>query len=251
MTQRPVRIIGSFLSPYVRKVLVCLELKGVPYEVDPIVPFFGNDEFSRLSPLRRIPVLVDDLVTLCDSTVICEYLEERYPAPPVYPRGVADRARARWLEEFADTRMGDVLIWRYYNQLVIRRFVWGEAPDEEVVRKARDEEIPAILDYLEAQLPAEGRLFGQGATVADIAIASFFRNASFAGYSIDAARWPVAAAFTGRMQALPAFRKLARFEDAMLGTPVAERRARLEAAGAALTATTLGTATPRRGIMPV
>ena len=43
------------------------------------------------------------------------------------------RARARWLEEFADTRMGEVFIWHLFNQLVIRRFVWGEAPDEQVL----------------------------------------------------------------------------------------------------------------------
>ena len=98
------RIIGSFLSPYVRKALVCLELKGVQYEVDPIVPFFGNEEFGRLSPLRRIPVLIDDAVTLCDSTAICEYLEERYPEPPLLPTGAASRATARWYEEFADAR---------------------------------------------------------------------------------------------------------------------------------------------------
>ena len=47
------KIIGSFVSPYVRKVLVCMEMKGIDYEVDPITPFFGNDEFTRLSPLRR------------------------------------------------------------------------------------------------------------------------------------------------------------------------------------------------------
>jgi glutathione S-transferase len=250
MVGQRVRIIGSFLSPYVRKVLVCLELKGVGYEVDPIVPFFGNDEFSRLSPLRRIPVLVDDAVTLCDSTVICEYLEERHPTPPLLPRGAADRARARWLEEFADTRMGDVLIWKFYNQLVIRRFVWGEKPDEDVVRRARDEEIPAILDYLEPQLPPSGFLFG-AVTVADVAIASFFRNAAFARYSIDAGRWPVTAAFVARVLGLPSFRRLAGFEDVMLGTPVAERRARLLAAGAPLAPETLGTDAPRRGIMPI
>ena len=45
------KIIGSYVSPYVRKVLVCMELKGLEYEVDPITPFFGNDEFRRLSPL--------------------------------------------------------------------------------------------------------------------------------------------------------------------------------------------------------
>ena len=42
-------IVGSYLSPYVRKVLACLEIKGIAYEVDPIVPFYGNDELSVLA----------------------------------------------------------------------------------------------------------------------------------------------------------------------------------------------------------
>ena len=116
----PVRIVGSYLSPYVRKVLVCLHLKGVAYEIDPIVPFLGAERFSAASPLRRVPVLIDDRVTLCDSSVICQYLEDRHPEPALYPADVADRARARWLEEFADTRMGDVIVWRLFNQIAIR-----------------------------------------------------------------------------------------------------------------------------------
>ena len=44
-----VRVIGSYLSPYVRKVLVVLDLKGLRYEIDPIVPFYGNDEFARIT----------------------------------------------------------------------------------------------------------------------------------------------------------------------------------------------------------
>src|SRR6476646_3328078 len=96
-----VRIIGSYLSPYVRKVIVCLTVKGIAYEIDPIVPFFGDDRFARLSPLRRIPVLIDDEVTLSDSSVICQYLEDRWPEPALYPADIAARARARWLEEFA------------------------------------------------------------------------------------------------------------------------------------------------------
>ena len=66
----PATIIGGPISPYVRKVLAACELKGVPYEVDPIVPFFGDDRFSELNPLRRVPVLIDDQVSLSDSTVI-------------------------------------------------------------------------------------------------------------------------------------------------------------------------------------
>jgi len=145
----PVRIVGSYLSPYVRKVLVVLDLKGVPYEIDPIVPFLGDERFSRASPVRRIPVLIDDRVTLCDSTVICEYLDERHPTPAVYPRDLVARARARWLEEYADTRMGEVFIWRLFNEVAIRGAVWGEQPDQGVLAKTLGEEIPLILDYLE------------------------------------------------------------------------------------------------------
>jgi len=123
-------IVGSYLSPYVRKVLACLEIKGIAYEVDPIVPFFGDDRFSKLSPLRRIPVLVDGDLVLTDSSVICQYIEDLQPSPALLPADIRDRARARWLEEFADTRMGDVFIWRLFNQIAIRPSVWRWASSE-------------------------------------------------------------------------------------------------------------------------
>ena len=95
MASELVTIVGSYISPYVRKVLVFLDLKGVRYQIDPIVPFFGNEQFTRISPVRRIPVLVDGDVTLSDSTVICEYLEDRYPQLSLYPDTPKERTRAR------------------------------------------------------------------------------------------------------------------------------------------------------------
>jgi glutathione S-transferase len=55
-----VRIIGSYISPSVRKVLVVLDMKGLSYEIDPIIPCMGDDRFSAVSPVRRIPVLTVD-----------------------------------------------------------------------------------------------------------------------------------------------------------------------------------------------
>ena len=105
---------------------------------------------------------------LTDSTVICEYLNEQYPEPSLLPAFPSQRGRACWLEEYADSRLGDVLIWHFYNQVVIKKYVWNQKPDEAVVQKALTEEIPQVLDYLEAQLPEEGFLFGAIST-ADIA----------------------------------------------------------------------------------
>jgi glutathione S-transferase len=247
MAQR-LTIIGSFVSPYVRKVLACLNLKGLDYEVDPITPFYGNDEFERLSPLRRIPVLIDGDFSVSDSTVICDYLDEAYPGHPLLPADPKERARARWFDEFADTRLGDLFIWALFYQKVVRPLVWGEPTDEERVRKAQEEDIPAALDYLERELPADGFLFGD-IGVADIAIASFFRNGAYAGFEVDAARWPRTAAFVSRVLAHPCVASLLPFEDVQRSASIKGRRQALLDAGAKLTAQTLGVREPRKGFM--
>jgi glutathione S-transferase len=240
-------VIGNYLSPYVRKVLACMELKGLEYEIDPIVPFVGNEAFERISPLRRIPLLIQDGRVFRDSSVICQYLEDIHPAPAIYPADPADRAHARWLEEYADTALADGLIWRLFYQKAIRPYVFGEERDEAVIDGALQRHIPRALDYLETQLPADGYLFDT-LSIADIAIASMFRTAAFVRFAVDATRWPRSAAFVERVLAHEVFRKLARLEDVMLRLPVAEQRGALAAAGAPLTAETFGTSTPRHGL---
>ncbi len=244
------KIIGSFVSPYVRKVLACLNLKGLAYEIDPITPFFGNDEFERLSPLRRIPVLIDGDFTVSDSSVICAYLDEAYAGHPLFPSDPKDRARARWFEEFADTRLGDLFIWSFFYQKVVRPMVWREPADEARVEKAVNEGIPRALDYLERELPSEGFLFGR-IGVADIAIASFFRNGAYAGFETDAGRWPRTAALLTRALEHPALASLLPFEDVQRSVEIRSRRQALLDAGAPLTAETLGLREPRRGMMPL
>ncbi|WP_371232728.1 glutathione S-transferase family protein [Pseudomonas sp. QE6] len=246
--REPLLIIGSYLSPYVRKALVMLELKGVEYRVDSVVPFYGNAEFERLSPLRQVPVLVDGDLVLNDSSVICQYLEERYPRPALYPADIAERARARWIEEFADARMGQVVIWQLFDQLVIGRGVWGREPDAALLEKTYQQDLPAVFDYLEAQLPASGWLFGE-LSIADISVACFMRNAQFARYELDAQRWPKLAAMLDAAFALPAFQKLNPFERAIARTPILQQREALLAAGAPVSAISHMREQPVRGPM--
>jgi len=247
MTQ-PLTVIGSYVSPYVRKVLACMDLKGLPFEVDPITPFYGNEEFRQLSPLCRIPVLVDGDFSCSDSSVICAYLDEAYPGHALFPADPKDRARARWLEEFADTRLGDVFIWGLFYQKIVHPLVWGEPGDAARIEKSLNEDIPAVLDYLERELPAEGFLFGD-IGVADISIASFFRNGAYAGFSVDAKRWPTTAAYVERTLAHPCIADLLRFEDVQRNADIKGRRQALLDAGARLTQTTMAVREPRKGMM--
>ncbi|QIK96484.1 glutathione S-transferase family protein [Sphingomonas sp. HDW15A] len=244
----PLTVIGSFVSPYVRKVLAALELKNIAYRVDPITPFFGNDEFQRLSPLRRIPVLIDGDTVVNDSSIICAYLDETRGGHALYPGDAAARARARWIEEYADSRLGELTVWGLFYQRFVRRMVWDEPADEERVRDTIENGLPHALDHLETILPSEGWIFGE-IGVADIAVATFFQNAAYAGYSIDPERWPVSAAFVSRVLGHPVIQKLGAWEAIQLSATISGRRQALIGAGAPLSETTWAERTPRRGVM--
>jgi glutathione S-transferase len=103
------------LSLFSRKVEIALREKGLDYETV-VVPFTQAAGYAPkhpavlgANPKAQVPVLVEhgagdggaDLV-LFDSTVILEYLEDAYPAPPLYPAAPAAKARCRLLELEAD-----------------------------------------------------------------------------------------------------------------------------------------------------
>ncbi|HEX8064040.1 MAG TPA: glutathione S-transferase family protein [Allosphingosinicella sp.] len=243
------KIIGSYVSPYVRKVLACLALKRLDYEIDPITPFYGDDAFERISPLRRIPVLIADGLTLCDSSVICAWLDEAHPDRPLLPPTPKARARARWLEEYADTRLGDVFIWGLFYPKFVHPIVWGEPGDQGRIEKTLTEDLPRELDWLEDELPERDFLFGPDIGLADIAIATFFRNGAHVGVEVDEARWPRTSGFVERALAEPCFDSLLPFERVQLGSSPAGRRQALLAAGAPLTAETMAARAPRKGVM--
>ena len=128
--------------------------------------------------------------------------------------------------------------------------VWGEPTDEERVAKAEKDDIPATLDYLEDQLPADGFLFGD-IGVADIAIASFFRNGAYAASKpmTNAGRVPPPSFSEFLTHSCVA--ALLPFEDVERGAAIKGRRQALLDAGAPLTIETMGVREPRKGYMPL
>jgi glutathione S-transferase len=96
------------LSLFSRKVEIALAEKGLPFERE-MVPFSQAQGYQpkhpavlAANPKGQVPVLIDGDLTLFDSTLIFEYLEEAYPQPPLFPAGAKARARCRLLELAAD-----------------------------------------------------------------------------------------------------------------------------------------------------
>jgi glutathione S-transferase len=175
------------LSLFSAKVRIAFAEKSVAHDLIS-VPWTAKDGYTpkhpvveRFNPKRQVPVLVDGDVVLYDSTVILEYLEDRFPEPPLYPVEHGARARCRQLElesdevHFAPVR--ELIGVSFYPR---QR---GERPDEarEVALRG---EIAAYHERLSKHLGDQEFLCGAFG-VADI---SHFLTAFFAagfGAAID------------------------------------------------------------------
>jgi glutathione S-transferase len=209
------KIIGAALSPFVRKTRAFFAEKGVPYELEPLIPFNVPAEYKKKSPLGRIPCLEHDGRALPDSSVICAYLERIQPQPALYPSDAWNYARALWLEEYMDGGFVGTGIGPVFFERVVKKLLGGQT-DEARVQEAIQKAIPVGCDYLTEQLGDQEYLVGGRFTIADIAVASPFVNLGHAGHRIDAARWPKLTAYLERIHSRPSFKALIEEERAAL-----------------------------------
>ena len=209
------KVYGVHGSPFVRKVFIALDFKGVPYEIVPQMPFARDSDYLKINPLGKIPSLVDGDLTLGDSKVICRYLEDAYPDPALYPKATADKAKADWYEDLCGGRVAELAAGIFFQRFM-RPMAFKQDPDEELVSKIIDKDLPPLLDYLETQVPADGFIFGEF-QMADLSIASPFFNASYAGYDVDASRWPALAGLIARVREQPQVKAVLEKEAKALG----------------------------------
>lgn len=94
------------LSPYAQKIKIALREKGIEFESkspDVSGGGFGGGEFIQANPRAELPALIDGDVKLFDSTIILEYIEDKWSKPPLLPSNPVERARVRTIEEVMDT----------------------------------------------------------------------------------------------------------------------------------------------------
>ncbi|MCK5881132.1 MAG: glutathione S-transferase family protein, partial [Sinobacterium sp.] len=192
---------GVTASPFVRKVVLCLEIKGLAYEQVDVFPKAMPEAFKALSPLMKIPAFEDGDLKLCDSAVICEYLHEKYPGTSLMPNTIEERAKARWFESYADSTLVNLASGIFFERM-LKPLLGGET-DEARVEKIIQVLLPKQYEYLETVIPEQGFLFGAELMMADIALATHFLNAGYAGYSIDENLAPKLHAYVERFKALP------------------------------------------------
>jgi len=164
------------LSPYAQKCKIALYEKGVEFEAvlpDLLSGRTPSAEFSTVNPRLEVPTLVDGETSIFDSTIILEYIEERWPSPALLPRSPAERARMRMIEEVVDTQY-DAVNWGLMEMLIFKR-AEGDLATKIIARAS--EQTAGLQAWLERQLGASKWLNGEAFGWGDLSVVPYV-NAS-------------------------------------------------------------------------
>ncbi len=162
------KLYQTYLSPFPTRVRLSLYAKGIEFEV--IEPPGIHDDTPKgsyfdVNPIGRVPALeLDDGRILPESEVICEYLEEAFPDPPLLPRDPWARAQVRLLSRISDIYIVMAML-PLFNVVATPPKSWDQAKISSQL-----DEIGEALNFLEAYIGKEGYAFGRSLTHADGAL---------------------------------------------------------------------------------
>jgi glutathione S-transferase len=199
-------VLGSPISPFVRKVMVYMTEKGIPFEHEDVNPFAPPDGFRDVSPLGRIPAFRHDDKVVNDSSIICRYVERLHPTPAFYPSDPYQSARAEWIEEYMDGGLIPVAGPKVFLPLVLSPLLTGKEADETEPRKVIEQELPRYFEYLDTQLGNNEYFVGNAMSIADITVACLMVNVRLAGVNPEPTKFPRLHAFLKRMHARPSIK---------------------------------------------
>lgn len=193
---------GTLRSTFSSKTKVILEEKALAYRVDRVRIgdiWKKTPEVLEKNPLGKVPWIDDGDVRVYDSTVINEYLEERYPEPRLLPRDPLERARVRALENYGDEIVLSGAVPRIWMP-------WWSPPEQrnaEDMDQARQTLASRALPFLEKTIVGREYIAGPF-TLADAPYMALAMVLQVDGMPLDA--FPGFAAYLERLRQRPSYR---------------------------------------------
>ncbi len=190
-------------SPNCQRVKVVLAEKNLPYEIVPVdltKKEQKNPEYLQMNPYGKVPVLTDDSTVLYESLIINEYLEEKYPNPPLLPKDPAKKARGRILVDYGMAHFDSA-----YQKLRMELMKEAKEQSQPTIDGAKSD-LKKLLQRFEDELGEQQYLLGDFSLVDADLIPRFTRLEGF-GVLPDAAL-PRLGKYLERVKARPSVKAL-------------------------------------------
>ena len=169
------------LSSYVQKVKIGLREKGLEFAAE-IPPGLGSGDatgpLTAANPRTEVPTLLDGEVRVWDSSIILQYLEDKFPTPALLPSDPAARARARMIEDLCDTQY-EAINWGVGE---IRFFRRAEGALAQRLEAAAAAQTRALMARRSQQLGAASWFGGGEFGWADLCVAPFVNRSDYYGF---------------------------------------------------------------------
>ena len=203
------KLYGFWRSLATYRVRIALSLKGQSFD-ETLVDLLAGEQFggdvAKYNPHHTVPVLIDGATALTQSFAILEYLEERFPEPPLLPADPLARAEARALALTTVADAHPLTVPRVRKRLA-EQFGAGDADIQSWAQHWQHSALTAIETRLAARAVQHPFCCGPAPGIADICIASHLAGSALFGTPLDA--FPITTAIHARCQALEAFSQTA------------------------------------------
>ena len=194
------------LSPFCRKVRLVLAEKKIDVELVEERYWEADPDFMRRNPAGKVPILKMNGRTMPDSMAICEYLEEKYPNPPLMPQSPEGRYEVRRLVAWFDDKFHHEVTSKLLYERVNRKLMKSGYPVAANV-KSGSKAIKYHLDYMAWLLDRRRWLAGDAMTLADFAAAAHLSALDYTS-DVDWNRHEVVKDWYAKIKSRPAFRSL-------------------------------------------
>lgn len=194
------------LCPFSRAVRFTLAEKGVGLDLVAAEPWLKPDGLLALNPAGQTPVVENGSVALSESGAIIEYFEETIEKTPLIGAGPVERAEARRLFAWFNTRFYAEVTGPLIRERMYKRVITREAPDGLTLRNA-GRAVSQQFDYIEYLLDHRRWLAGPTFGIADIAAAAQISVADYLS-GIDWAGHAGAKMWYSAIKSRPTFRQL-------------------------------------------